>query len=340
MKKVLMTLSIITLAILLVACGTESNYTDDENRDEVEITHVVSTGGVENEAGTSYNGGNIETKEVTEIFLTNPSRVAIFSYDALDMLDVVGIENTSISKIGVVKSNLPSFLTHYDSDDYENIGTLFMPDFDALDLFNPQLIIIGGRSSGAYDALKSAYPNANILDVSLTYGEYSEGLTRNVDNLGKIFPSVETTLDNELSEIIDDIAIIHEVAKNYEALFILVDGESLSFYGPSGRFAVLHDEFGFVAADPQAEEGGAHGNVVGYEYVAAVDPEVLFLLDRGSAIGGEGSVDTVIENSLIAGTKAGQNEEVYVLNGEAWYIAAGGFTSTQTMIDDLSDFQS
>ena len=340
MKKILMTLSIITLAVLLVACGTESNYTDDENRDEVEITHVVTTGAVENEEGTSFDYTNSEEKEVTETFLTNPSRVAIFSYDALDMLDVVGIDNTSITKIGVVKSNLPSFLSDYDGDDYENIGTLFMPDFDALDLFNPQLIIIGGRSSGAYDALKEAYPNADILDVSLTYGAYSEGLTRNVDNLGKIFPDVKTKLDAELNALIDDMAIIHEVAKSYEALFILVNGEALSFYGPNGRFAILHDEFGFLAADPKAEEGGTHGNVVGYEYVAAVDPEVLFLMDRGSAVGGEETVDTVKENSLIAGTKAGQNNKIYELSGEAWYIAAGGFTSTQTMIDDLSDFQS
>lgn len=340
MKKILMTLSMIALALVLVACGTQSNQTDDSNRVEVSITQVVTTGGVLSDDGTSFDRTNTETQEVTETFLTNPQSVAIFTYDALDMLDVVGIENTSIKNIGVVKSNLPSFLSSYDDSDYENIGTLFLPDWDTLDLFNPDLIIIGGRTTSAYDTLKENYPNADILDMTLTYGEYSEGLSRNVENLGKIFPDVKDELDTKLNQLLDDMDVISEVAKDYEALFILVNGESLSFYGPTGRFAVLHDEFGFIAADAQAEEGGSHGAVVGYEYVAAVNPAVLFLMDRGAAIGGEGSTDTVKANSLIAGTDAGQNNKIYELDGEAWYIASGGFTSTQTMIDDLVDFQS
>lgn len=340
MKKIILTLSVIVLALVLVACGTQSNNTDDSNRVEVSVTHVVTTGGVTAEDGTYFDSSNATSQEVTETFLTNPTRVAIFSYDALDMLDVVGLNNTSIKNLGVVKSNLPSFLSSYDDDAYENVGTLFMPDWDSLDLFNPELIIIGGRSTASYDTLKSEYPNADVLDMTLSYGEYSEGLSRNVENLGKIFPDVKDELDSKLNQLLDDMEVISEVAKNYEALFILVNGESLSFYGPTGRFAVLHDEFGFIPADAQAEEGGSHGSVVGYEYVAAVNPEVLFLMDRGAAVGGEGTTDTVKANSLIAGTDAGQNNKIYELDGEAWYIAAGGFTSTQTMIDDLADFQS
>ncbi len=340
MKKLLMAMATLVLTLTLVACGTASNDTDTTDRNEVSITHTVTTGGVTNEAGTSWDSTNATKQEVTETFLTNPARVAIFSYDALDILDVVGLENTSIQMLGVVKSNLPSFLEDFDTDTYYNVGTLFMPDWDALDLFNPELIIIGSRSAGAYDTLKESYPNADILDVSLTYGEYSEGLTRNANNLGLIFPSVSDAIETELTALTDGMALIKETAKDYSALFILVNGESLSFYGPTGRFAVLHDEFGFVAADSSAEEGGSHGEVVGYEYVAAVNPEVLFLMDRGAAIGNEGTTDTVLANSLIAGTTAGQNDDIYILTGEAWYIAPGGFTSTQAMIDDLVDFQS
>jgi iron complex transport system substrate-binding protein len=338
MKKIYLAMTMIALSVVLFACGTQTNETGSTERTEVSITHTVITGAVESEAGGSFDTSGLEAQEITETFLTNPTRVAIFSYDALDMLDVVGIESTSIQMLGVVKSNLPSFLSSYDSNDYENVGTLFMPDWDTLDLFNPELIIIGGRSTGAYDTLKENYPNADILDVTLVYGEYSEGLTRNVDNLGKIFPDVASALDTKLASLINEMESINAVANSHEALFILVNGDSLSFYGPNGRFAVLHDEFGFIAADAQAEEGGSHGSVVGYEYVAAVDPEVLFLMDRGAAVGGESTLDTVINNSLISGTQAGENDKIYVLNGEAWYIASGGFTSTQQMIDDLVDF--
>ena len=43
---------------------------------------------------------------------------------------------------------------------YFNLGTLFIPDWDALDLFQPELIILGSRSSGAYDRLNQQFPNA------------------------------------------------------------------------------------------------------------------------------------------------------------------------------------
>ncbi len=337
MKKLSLMISAFILGIILVGCGTQGT-TDDIERLEVSITHTITTGSIQNEAGTSWDRTNASTEEVTETFLTNPSRVAIFSYDALDILNVVGLDQTSIQRLGVVKGNLPAFLESFDDDAYENVGTLFMPDWDTLDLFNPQLIIIGSRSAGAYDTLKENYPNANILDVSLVYGEYSEGLSRNVLNLGEIFPSVEDELNDELSNVLSHMEEIKTVGQNHSALFILVNGEALSFYGPEGRFAVLHDEFGFIAADDQAEEGGSHGNVVGYEYVAAVNPEILFLLDRGAAIGNESTLDSVINNSLIANTEAGQNNQIYTLSGVAWYIAPGGFTSTNQMIDDLSSF--
>jgi len=338
MKKIYMIFSIMILSVALVACGETQNIDDNTDRTEVSITHTVTTGSVQNDAGTSWDSTNASKTEVTETFLTNPSRVAIFSYDALDMLSVVGLNYTSIESLGVVKSNLPSYLLSFDDDLYENVGTLFMPDWDTLDLFNPELIIIGSRSAGAYDTLKENYPNADILDVSFTYGEYSEGLTRNVENLGLIFPDVADLLDAQLTILTSGMETIKETAQNYEALFILVNGESLSFYGPTGRFAVLHDEFGFIPADSNAEEGGSHGAVVGYEYVAAVNPEVLFLMDRGAAIGNESTIDTVISNSLIAETQAGQNNQIYTLSGEAWYIAPGGFITTQQMIIDLSAF--
>ncbi|QWB96473.1 ABC transporter substrate-binding protein [Mycoplasmatota bacterium] len=338
MKKIYLAITMIALSAILFACGTQTNETDDTQRVEVSVTHTITTGALESETGTSFDTTGATSQEVTETFLTNPTRVAIFSYDALDILDVIGLDLTSIQMLGVVKSNLPSFLSSYDSNEYENVGTLFMPDWDTLDLFNPELIIVGARSTGAYDTLKENYPHADILDVSLTYGAYSEGLTRNVDNLGKIFPDIEVALDTKLATLVEDMEAINTVAMTHEALFILVNGESLSFYGPNGRFAVLHDEFGFIPADAQAEEGGSHGSVVGYEYVAAVDPEILFLMDRGAAVGGESTLESVINNSLISGTQAGENDKIYILNGEAWYIASGGFTSTQQMIDDLSDF--
>ena len=46
-----------------------------------------------------------------------------------------------------------------------------------------------------------------------------------------------------------------------------------------------------------------------------VNPQVLFLLDRGLATGGSSTIEFVIENQLIKDTDAGINESyLYVLN--------------------------
>lgn len=333
MKKfILIALLSVTLGVLS-ACGTKGDITNDFKREDVTLTYTVTSGALTNEAQTGWTGGS--RIEIEETFKTNPVVVAIFSYDALDMLDTVGIENTSIIDLGIPKANVPAYLNTYNNDDVINVGTLFIPDWDAIELFMPDLIIIGGRSAGAYDQLKEQYPYADILDVTLDQGKYIEGMTRNVENLAKIFPSVATELEAEMLDITTAMTEIKDVAKDHEALFIMVNGEALSFYGPNGRFAVLYDEFGFIAADPLAEEGGSHGNVIGYEYVASVDPEILFLLDRGVATGGSSSIDAVMANQLIQGTTAGENDHIFSLDPIAWYISTGGFQSTNQMIDDL-----
>lgn len=333
MKKGLFMIVLMALSSLIYACGTKEEVISDYVREDVEITHTVTSGALTNEAQTGWTGGS--RVQVTQTFKTNPAVVAIFAYDVLDILDTVGIAQTSIMDLGIPKSNVPTYLNAYDRVDVINVGTLFIPDWDALDLFMPDLIIIGGRSAGAYDQLKANYPDTDILDVTTVQGEYIESMTRNAMNLAKIFPSVSDDINDKLNELTADIVLIKEEVKTYEALFVMVNGESLSFYGPTGRFAVLYDEFGFIPADANAEEGGSHGNVIGYEYVAAVNPQILFLLDRGAAIGGSSTIDQVKENQLILGTDAGKNNFIFTLDPIAWYISPGGFQSTQQMIADL-----
>jgi iron complex transport system substrate-binding protein len=333
MKKVLFLLTCIGLVSGLVACQSREDNTNPMDREDVSLTFSVTSGALQNEAQTSWTGGT--RTEVTKTFKTNPATVAIFAYDALDMLDSVGLENTSILSLGIPKSNVPAYLNQYQTNSVLNVGTLFIPDWDALELFMPDLIIIGGRSAGAYDQLSSLYPYADILDVTAVNGEYVESMNRNATNLAKIFPTVAEDIHAKMDAIEVSMGAIKNIAKNHEALFIMVNGEALSFYGPNGRFASLYDEFGFIPADPAAEEGGSHGNVIGYEYVASVNPEILFLLDRGVATGGSSTINQVKANALIASTDAGKNNMIFTLDPIAWYISVGGFQSTEQMIDDL-----
>jgi len=340
MRKLLLLIFIVLSIFTLTACQNEQegDRTKNFEREEVSITQEITTGANMNQTQDGFEGG--QKQEVTSTFLSNPKHVAIFSYDVLDILNYVGLENTSIEMLGLPKSNIPTYLSAFNTNTYKNVGTLFMPDLDALDLFNPDLIIIGGRTTRSYDLLAEQYPNANILDVSLVYGDYMEGLERNVANLAKIFPSIAEDLNTELDKIKSEISTLSEITEAYDALFILVNGETLSFFGAEGRFAVLYDEFGFMPSDEKDDGGETHGELVGYEYIAAVNPSIIFLMDRGAAIGNDSTISSVLDNALIKNTTAGINNDIYELDGTAWYISAGGFESTYTMIEDIKNFTS
>lgn len=338
MKKLLIGLSTILIVLVLVACIKDEGHTSDFEREEIQITHTITSGSALNEDQTGWDGG--DRTEVTQTFKTNPENVVIFNYDILDMLDLVGIEKTSIRRIALPKGNIPSYLNKYNSNDYISAGSLFIPDWTALDLFIPDLIIIGGRSAGSYDRMKELYGHADILDVSLVFGEYLEGVARNAENIGKIFPSIKDDLAQEIASLSAGMDDVKTIAQNYKALFIMMNGEQMSFFPANGRFAVIHDEFGFDVADPNfANNGGSHGNQGNHEYIRSVNPQVILVVDRGSATGGGSSnFEAFLNNALIKETTAGINDDIYTLDPTAWYISVGGITSTRQMIQDLETF--
>ena len=44
---------------------------------------------------------------------------------------------------------------------------------------------------------------------------------------------------------------------------------------------------GFLPADDRPDEASQHGDVQSHEYVKQVNPEVIFIMDRGAVTGGE-----------------------------------------------------
>ena len=83
------------------------------------------------------------------------------------------------------------------------------------------------------------------------------------------------------------------------ALVVLVNEGQLSAYGKGSRFGLIHDTFGFKAADDKIE-ASTHGQSVSYEYVLEKNPGILFVVDRTKAIGGDDSKDNVAANELLS----------------------------------------
>lgn len=313
MKKLLLGLSFL---LILGACAAEAPQKDLSVSEEVEITDSRGTRTVS----------------------SNPKRVAIFGYDTLDTLDTVGIEAAGIEALGLPLSSLPAQYSEY-ADKSVNVGTLFEVSYDDLDLFEPDMIILAARSASLFDELSAAYPETDILDASLPGFDLTQ-MGQTIENLAAVFPQVADQLRANYELILNLNAQVAEKAAGHDAMFLLVNNNAISFYGPAGRYAMLYTVYGFDATDSNTEEGGNHGKAVSFEYVVEQNPSVLFLMDRGKGIGETGTIDEVLKNPLLAQTAAIQDGHVYELDASAWYITTGGLNACRQMLIDVNQYLS
>lgn len=319
-------LSFTLTALLISGCGQiENPTTSAEERATVSITHTVTIDAVK--------------QIITEDFLTNPKRVATYNFGVLDMMDTIGIELFGITNLGLAKASVPLSLEEYSAGKYENIGTLFEPDFTALDFFDPELIILDGRSATLYSTFKTRYPDADVLDATLTtYNVVTQEAV--ADNIARLFPAVSTQIEEAMSAIKTDIAAIKAVAENHEALFVLSNGDALTAYGDTGRYNSLHTDFGFIPAVEGIVTEAQHGTSINKEYLTTHDPEIIFIMDRAAAIGETSGFQSFLNDPLIKTLTSYKTNHIYPLSAQAWYTVTGGFTSTRQMIVDIDQFTS
>ncbi|MFZ2877237.1 MAG: ABC transporter substrate-binding protein, partial [Enterococcus aquimarinus] len=163
-----------------------------------------------------------------------------------------------------------------------------------------------------------------------------ESIQHNVTTIGEIFGK-EKEAQEELANLATMIDETKEKAEasNLKALTLLINEGSLSAYGAGSRFSILHDNFGFAQADENIE-ASTHGQNVSYEYVLKNNPDLIFVIDRTKAIGGDTSQNSLVENELVQQTTAGENDQVVSLDPQVWYLAGSGIESLKLMIEDVN----
>ncbi len=258
---------------------------------------------------------------------TNPKKVVVFDYSILDTMDALGIENV----VGLPKASLPESLKKYEDEKYADLGGLKEPDLEAIKSQNPDLIIIGGRQADFYDQLSEIAPT---ISVSKDNKDYLGSAKKNIDTVAKIF-GIEEKANEEFAKVEKKIEELNKVVteKGTEALTVMVNEGNLSVYGEESRFGILYQAFGFKSKDQNIEDS-SHGQNVTFEYLAKQNPEVMFVLDRGVAIGGSETAKAVLNNDIVKSTDAYKNNKIVYLDGPTWYVNDGGLNSLNTMIDD------
>lgn len=314
LKKRMMGLAVVS-TFALAACGetTTDNGAEENTQNGEEAPETVE---IEDSAGN-----------VVEVPF-DPERIAVFDNGQLDNIASLGRgENV----VATVEGEKPEHLSEF--NDVDGAGSFFEIDLEATFDADPDLIIVAGRSSDAYDELSDIAPT---IDLSTDWEDYWGSLESNLTRLGENFGEEEqveellTDLEQEMEQVASDAE-----ASEQSTLVAMYNEGSLSAYGPASRYGVIHEFFGFEPVD-EGIDASQHGMDISFEYVLDQDPDVLFVLDRTAAIGGDDSGESLEENPVIQETQAYQNDQIIYLTPGPWYLAEGGAGTFGIMLDEVS----
>jgi iron complex transport system substrate-binding protein len=311
MKKWSFLVLMVSMILLLAACGSKG-----ESKAESTDTKTAAAEKM-----------TIEHKYGEAVIGKNPEKVVVFDFGILDTLDELGVEVT-----GVPQTAVPAYLEKYAGEGYTNVGSLKEPDFEAIHAMQPDVIFITTRQAELYEQFAEIAPT---VYVELDYTKYMESFEKNMNLVGEIFDKKD-----EVAGAVEEIkASVEKVNKKASALdkkglIVLANEGKVSAYGPSSRFGVIHDVFGFGAADEKIEVS-THGQSITMEYIMETNPEVLFVIDRNTAVGGEAGAEKVIENELVKKTTAFKENKIIYLNPDTWYLSGGGLKSVKIMAEEI-----
>ena len=259
-----------------------------------------------------------------------PHKVLVLDINALDIIDALGAEPA-----GVPGSNLPSYLSKYAADSYAKIGSLFEPDYEAINAAEPDLVIVGGRSRAKFAEVSQIAPT---IDLTIDSEPFTEALKANIATLGDIFGREEKAA--ELVAALD--ARVRDLKKAAEgagtALILVTNAGKVGAYGPNSRVGWLHKEIGFKPVEADIDDRFHGGDIVSFEYVLEKDPDWLFVVDRDAGVGNAGnSARATLDNELVARTQAARNGRTVYLDPQAAYVVSAGYTSVSKLIDEVEE---
>lgn len=270
----------------------------------------------------------------TDTVPVNPQTVVVFDLGVLLSLHDLGVE---VDAVGGLGTPIPSeYEAIVNNPNYQPVGSVWEPDYEAINAMEPDLIIVASRSSRIYPEMSRIAPTVD-LTVDWWVEDYLNDFREVHRSMGKIF-GVEEEVEQRLDEIEAAIDGIRSQSTDAgKALIVMTTGAEVTAFGTGSRFGYVHDLFGFQTADDSLERDATHGDAVSFEYILEAAPEVMFVVDRAAAIGGEGEVaKQILDNELVAQTPAWQNDRMVYVDNFAWYIAAGALPSFFQIIDDLA----
>lgn len=259
----------------------------------------------------------------------NPQRVVIFDFGTYDSLDKLGLTSRVV---GLPKS-IPSYIKDKVSPAVSVVGGMKEPDLKAIQLLQPDLIIITGRQGGSYDALSVIAPT---ISLTTSPKDYLMSVNKNAELLGAIFDKKEEAKSqiNFLSQQLTSIKTEKEPSQL----------SALTLIHNDGRFAVIHqpiifDVLGMKPAKVIQKESADKKKRVPLttHEIAQANPDVIFIVDRSAAIGATPLNKMQFEDAELRSTAAFKNGKVVYLTPDLWYLSGGGLESTAAQMTEVAN---
>lgn len=283
-------------------------------------------------SGLSYAQQEINIKHQlgeTKVEL-NPKKVVIFDVGTLETYHELGIP------VAGVTNNIPDHIAEYKNDKYQKLGGIKEPNIQAIKALKPDLVIISGRQSAAYDSLSMIAPTIFLgVDTKNYWASFEE----NVQTIAKLHGK-ESLAEEKLAKLRTKRDVVKRQAKNdpNKALVLLHVKGGHTAYGNQARFGFPHDVLDIKVTPILADNNEASLRLKeGDGLPQKADPDYILLIDRDAATGGEAKPATELLSNDLKQTKAYQNGKIVSLPGNIWYISGGGLISVDQKITDIGE---
>jgi len=258
---------------------------------------------------------------------------------AIRTLSDLGVE---VDAVPVPNGDLPEDLSGYASDEVEKVGDVFEPDYEAIAAMEPDLVVVGSRSGTPEVVEEFEKFTPAVLDMSVRTEDPAEMLDetgQRVRQLGEVFDNTEEA-EQQMSDLEEQVEQTRaEVeGEGRSAMFVQVSEGTVGAYGPTSRFGLLYEGFGFAPTDAPIDDEGSHGEEISQEFFVEYNPGALFVLDRSKAIGQDDTPALdVLDNDLVGSTDAATDDRIVEVDGFSWYLAPNAPSSLQQMVDDVRE---
>ena len=314
-KTLLLSLFTAVAVVLLAACGA-NKQTSKTTTSSSAASHVT-----------------VQTANGEVKVPTNPKKIVTLDLGAADTIRALGKESNIV---GMPKKTLPAYLKNLPSS-IKNVGSMKEPNMEAIAALKPDLIIASGRTAQYVKKLKEIAPTVLFQTDNKDYWGSTK---KNILSLASIFGEDGTkkakselaTLDKEIQTV-----VAANEKSNKNALAMMLNEGAISAFGAKSRFAFLYSTLKFKPTDAKIKES-RHGQEVSFESIKQINPDIIFVLNRTLAIGGDNSANKdLLNNSLIQETNAAKNKTIVNLTSDLWYLSGGGLESTKLMIEDVKN---